>query len=89
MCSVVLSFVVSVFGVVCGYPRHASVQVEGALLCGEFDLPCRLCQFVAGASNDFRPLLEREKQTIITRRRRRPNFLTFPGGVGRFRFHIT
>ncbi len=53
MCSVVLSFVVSVFGVVCGYPRHASVQVEGALLCGEFDLPCRLCQLVAGASDDF------------------------------------
>lgn len=79
MCSVVLSFVVSVFGVVCGYPRHASVQVEGALLWGEFDLPCRLCQLVAGASDDFRPLLEREKQTIITRRRRRrrPKFFNF------------
>jgi hypothetical protein len=53
VCSVVLSFVVSVFGVVCGYPRHASVQVEGALLWGSLICPVDCVNSLRGPATIF------------------------------------
>lgn len=100
-CGFVLLFFFPLLLLLCGgggYPRHASdLSREWAARSAlGVDLPCRLCQLVAGSSNIFYFILfifsffvsrKERKWTIITREE--DQVVLFLVQVSRFRFHIT